>query len=148
MAARNVLSVAADSLYEALERAAAIYIAEHPGHPLRTYRTPPLAPVTPAVWLGLPILSLFAPVINETWVITMVVDGDQPEQADTLYEIIGRVWDEVSRQPGFNPDGLRPENITISGTEGPQTALAAAMSVEHSTGARTLCPPEFADTTA
>ena len=77
----------------------------------------------------------------------MVVDGDQPEQADTLYEIIGRVWDEVSRQAGFNPDGLRPETIPVPGTEGNQSYLAAAMSVEHSTGARTLCPPEFADST-
>ena len=66
MAARNVLSVAADDLFEALERASAIYTAEHPGHPLRPYRTPPPAPVVPAVWLGLPILTLFPPLINQT----------------------------------------------------------------------------------
>jgi hypothetical protein len=147
MAYHNVLSVAADSLSEALERAAAIYITEHPGKPLRTYRTPPPAPVTPAVWIGLPILTVLSPLVAQTWMVTMAVDGDQPEQADTLYEIIGRVWDEVARQPGFKPDGVRPENIAIQGTDG-TTALAAVMSVEHSTGARTLCPPNFADSTA
>lgn len=143
----NVLSDAADSLYTALQRAAALYVTDHPGKPLRAYRTPPLQPVTPAVWLGVPIITTLGSIIGQTWPITMAVDGDQPEQADTLYEIIARVWDEVARESGFNPDAVRPENIAIQGTEGPTTAFAAVMSVDCSTGARTMCPPQFADTT-
>lgn len=144
--ARNALSVAADGLYEALQRAAAIYITEHPGQPLRVYRTPKLQVTTPAVWIGIPTVAMLEPFFHASWPITIAVDGDQPEQSDTLYEIVGRVWDEISAQPGgYNPESVQPENITIQGTEGGQSALAAVIYIDHSIGARTFCQPDMAD---
>jgi hypothetical protein len=148
MAARNALSVAADGLFEALERAAALYIAEHPGHPLRVYRTPPLQPTTPAVWIGIPSVVFIDPYFAASFPVSIVVDGDQPEQADVLYEIIGRVFDEVSRADGFHPESVQPITAPIHGTEGTQSALGAVIAVDHTVGARTLCPPEMADAIA
>ena len=151
MAARNVLSVAADDLFEALERAAAIlHIAEHPRAPSEDVQDAAAGPGDPGrVARAADPVAVRPGLINETWVITMVVDGDQFEQADTLYEIIGRVWDEVSPMSRFRiPTAFVPRTSPSAAPKAHRQPWRQAMSVEHSTGARTLCPPEFADTTA
>jgi hypothetical protein len=143
----NRISEAADSLFEALQRAGALYVTNNTGRTLRVYRTPPQRPATPAAWLGVPGLSFFDPVINQLWQITVVVDGDQPEQADTLYELVAHIWDEVARTKGFNPDGMRPETVPVPGSEGNAQVLGAVINVEYSTAGRTLCPPTLAEST-
>lgn len=143
----NALSDAADRLFDAMERAVAIYTAAS-SKPLRPSRTPQLAPVVPAVWLGLPTVTFSNPVFQSAWEITIAVDGDQPVQVDALYEIVSLIWDELGREKGFNPEVISPTTIPIQGSEGSQSVLGAVITVGYSVGARTLCPPEMADVTA
>jgi len=142
----NALSDSADRLYDALERACALYTTAS-SKPLRPSRTPLLAPVVPAVWLSIPTVSFASPMFQSVWEITAAVDGDQPVQVDALYEIVSYVWDEVAREQGFNPELIQPTTIAVQGSEGSQSVLGAVISVTHVIAARTLCPPVMASAT-